>query len=246
MEKPSLLQPVTEEVRRQAKGLLRSERHAALSWLTPAGAPGVSRVALATAQDGAPIILISQLSPHFAALENDPRCSLLVGTPGKGDPLAHPRMTVHGRATNLSEEQRAETRARYLNIHPKAALYVDFADFAFWRITPEDASLNGGFAKAYELVPSDLVTDVPDGMEAMEAGAVEHMNEDHLDAIALYAETLLGLPAGNWRMAAFDAEGLDLAAGDETARLWFNKPLKAAAELRPKLVALAKRAREKA
>lgn len=203
-----------------------------------------SRVSLATEMDGAPIFLISRLSGHFSALEADPRASLLVGEPGAGDPLAHPRMTVFGRAVRIDGGRRGHVRARFLARQPKAALYVDFADFAFWRLEVEGASLNGGFGKAFAMARSDLVIRADPELEAMEAGAVDHMNEDHPDAVALYAEVLLKRDPGPWRLACFDPQGLDLICGDQTARLWFDPPLRRADALRQTLAALAKRARQ--
>ena len=93
-EKKDVLQPVDDSARRLSKTLIRTARQAALGTIDPTdGSPFVSRVSLATAMDGSPVFLISRLSGHFANLESDPRCSLLVGEPGKGDPLAHPRIT---------------------------------------------------------------------------------------------------------------------------------------------------------
>lgn len=245
MEKPDLLQPVTDAVRRQAKAFLRGEGVGALATLEPgSGAPMASRVSVASAPDGSPVFLISRLSAHFGALEADPRASLLLGQPGAGDPLAHPRISVHGRALMLSGAARDQARARFLAYHPKAALYADFADFAFWRLEMAGASLNGGFGKAHALARDDLLTPVVPGLAEMEADAVAHMNEDHADALALYAEHLAGQAAGQaWRLVGFDAEGLDLASGAGRARVWFEPALEAAEGLRPRLVAMAKRAR---
>ena len=36
------------------------------------------------------------------------------------------------------------------------------------------------------------------------------MNEDHADAVQLYAGKLLGLAGSDWRMTGIDAEGIDL------------------------------------
>lgn len=244
MSGPETRQPVSEDAIRLAKTLLRTERYGALAVLEPGtGTPLASRVSLATDPSGAPLILISQLSAHFGALEADGRCSLLLGSPGKGDPLAHPRMTLVARAERLDGDARMAARSRFLARHPKAELYADFGDFAFWRLEPERAALNGGFAQAFDLTAEHLMTEVHPALAAMEAGAVAHMNEDHADALALYAEVLLGQPAGTWRLATFDAEGLDLIDGDRVARLWFEPALRSEAELRPRLVALAKRAR---
>jgi heme iron utilization protein len=242
-KKPDVLQAVDENVRRQAKQLVRSARFGALATLDPMdGSPSVSRVSLATSMDGAPIFLISTLSAHRTNLGADGRCSLLVGEPGKGDPLAHPRMTLIGRATQITDEpDRAYLRNRYLARQPKAALYVDFPDFSFWRFATSRASLNGGFGKAYSLTADDLVTPMSglDALAEMEEGAVSHMNADHLSAIQRYAKTI-GESGTDWKLATLDPEGLDLIAGDAIARLWFDKPLASAGELRPALVALAK------
>lgn len=243
-QKPDVLQPVDTDARRLAKTLLRTARFAALGTLDHFdGSPSVSRVALATGMNGDPCFLISGLSSHFGNLEADNRCSLLVGEPGKGDPLAHARMTLIGRAEKLSDgQERTRIKARYLMRHPKSALYADFADFAFWRFRTERVSLNGGFGKAYALTADDIATDLSRvaGLEDAEASAVTHMNEDHGDAVDHYAVQAGGDEAG-WRLSCLDPEGLDLARGDRTARLWFETPMTSAADLRPVLVALAKR-----
>ncbi len=76
-----------------------------------------------------------------------------------------------------------------------------------------------------------------------EANAVEHMNEDHLDAIQRYATILLNQPEGNWKIASLDPEGMDLVNGDTIKRYWFEPTLTSADELRPRLVELAQQTR---
>ncbi len=243
----NVLRAVDDDSRRQAKTLVRQARYASLACLEPAtGCPLVSQVNVATDTDGAPVLLISKLSAHFAALEQDPRCALLLGVPGKGDPAAHPRITVVGHAARIdSEDQRRHVRRRFLARHPKSELYADFGDFAFWRVAPTGASLNGGFGKAYEMAAEDITCrlDQCPGMREAEAEAIAHMNGDHADAVALYATVLLGEPAGPWRLANLDPEGLDLVQGDRSARLWFDHPLTNSAGLRTILVQLANKAR---
>lgn len=248
-ERPDTVLETDEEARALARRLVREARFGSLGVLDPAdGAPFVSRVALASEPDGHPVMLVSSLSRHTQALRSDPRCSLLVGEPGKGDPLAHPRLSITGEARFLDREsqEHATARRRFLARHPKASLYADFADFSFVRIVMARASLNGGFARAYAMSESDLSLrghPALEGLCEMEARAVAHMNEDHLDAVALYAEKLAGKEPGNWRMTSFDPEGMDLADGDRVARVPFDPPLQDASELRPRLVALAKAAR---
>lgn len=248
-QKKDPLLPVDDEARRLAKDLLRRARHAALATLDPeTGDPLATRTALASDMDGAPVILTSTLSAHTQALLRDPRCSLLLGEPGKGDPLAHPRLSVIGRAEKIEPgEVRDRLKRRYLARHPKAELYVDFGDFSFWRIEVGRASLNGGFGRAYAMAREDVLTDMVglEGLLDFEGGAVAHMNEDHADAVALYAQAFCKAAAGDWVLTGLDPEGLDLQLGDRVERLWFEAPLTAAGEMRPLLVSLAKKAREK-
>jgi heme iron utilization protein len=162
MAEPSPQNPIREtdnEARKLGQRLLREARFATLATLdAQTGFPSASLVSLSTDTDGTPVILVSQLSAHTQNLITDNRASLLVGTPGKGDPLAHPRMTVMVEAMPIdrnSEESR-RMRARYLVDQPKAQLYIDFVDFLFMRLEVKGASLNGGFGKAYRLQRSDL------------------------------------------------------------------------------------------
>ena len=155
--RPDPVRPTDDEARALARRLLAEADHAALGVLDPeTGGPHVTRVAVASA-DGVPLTLISSLSHHTAALRADPRCSLLVGEPGpRGDPLTHPRLTLLALARPAPPDERAALRALWLARHPKARLYVDFADFAFVRLVPSGAHLNGGFGRAYRLGPADL------------------------------------------------------------------------------------------
>ncbi|MEZ5898310.1 MAG: DUF2470 domain-containing protein [Hyphomicrobiaceae bacterium] len=243
-KKKDVLQPVDADARRLARTLVRTARYGALGTLEPKdGAPAVSRVNVATASDGAPVFLISQLSGHFTNLKADARCSLLLGEPGKGDPLAHARITLIGSAQIVAQSRGREAiKARYLMRHPKSALYADFPDFAFWRFEIARASLNGGFGKAYAMTREDVLlsADQYSALDEVEAGAVAHMNADHADAVQHYA-ALAGAEGAGWRLACIDGEGLDLARGDEVTRLWFETPLAGPQDLRLTLVALAKR-----
>jgi putative heme iron utilization protein len=238
---PEDFDPVTE-----ARALLRSIRAGALATLdAESGHPFASLVTVATAADGAPLLLLSALSAHTSNIAADGRVSLLLSEGGKGDPLAHARLTVIGRAGRTEDP---EPRARFLARHPKSALYADFPDFGFFRVAVEGGHLNGGFARAARLSPGELLLDLADAqaLVAAEAGAVEHMNADHADAIRLYATALLGRPDGAWRITGLDPEGCDLALGDRTARLVFPRPVASPGDLRAVLVELAKAARAKA
>ncbi|MFD1507860.1 HugZ family protein [Lacimonas salitolerans] len=165
MPKPDLFQPADDDARRIARDLIAQATHAALAVIRPGTTlPSVTRIAMATDPQGAPLSLISSLSHHTAALDASPDCALLLGEPGdKGDPLTHPRLTVHARAQLIPRDSadHAPLRDHYLTQRPKAKLYIDFADFRLVRFAVTDALLNGGFGKAYILSAADLIAPFP-------------------------------------------------------------------------------------
>lgn len=231
-----------------AKTLLRATRAGTLGTLDRnTGHPFGSLVNVATDVDGSPVILTSRLSTHTANLEVDGRASVLLAETGKGDPLAYPRLTVLGVFARIERDSADARRARrrFLARHPKSELYIDFGDFAFWRMNVASAHLNGGFARAADLTAADVLTDLSgaDELIAAEEGAVTHMNADHAEATKLYATKLLGEDDGPWRISGLDPDGADLAVGDRAARLAFPQRVTSAGLLRQILVDLAGKAR---
>jgi hypothetical protein len=235
---PADFDPIAE-----SKRLLRVTRSGALAAVEADGAPFASLVNVATDVDGAPILLVSGLSRHTRLIAADPRVSLLLAQAGKGDPLAHPRLTLMGR---LARTEDARARRRFLARHPKSALYADFPDFAFLRMEIVKAHLNGGFARAAELEAGHVLTPIV-GAQALieiEEDALAHMNADHPEAVAAYA-ALAKAGEGTWRLSGIDPEGVDLASGDKSARLPFPERVTDAAQLRRILAALAQQGRPK-
>jgi putative heme iron utilization protein len=231
-----------------ARALLRAGRSATLATLDRnTGHPFASLVNVATDRDGAPLILVSRLATHTANLEQDGRASLLIAETGKGDALAHPRLTVLGRFRPVAREEADEPRLRacFLLRHPKSELYAGFADFGFWRMEVAAAHLNGGFARAADLAAADVLSDYADAAElaAIEDGAIAHMNADHAEACHLYAVRLLKAPEGNWRCAGIAPEGMELQFGGEAVWLPFPRRVTTAAGLRAMLKELANAAR---
>ena len=187
-----------------AKSLLRATRAGALATIDRnTGHPFASLVNVATDVDGSPLILVSRLSTHTANLEVDGRASLLLASTGKGDPLAHPRLTLLGSFAQIARDdpELPRLRRRFLARHPKSELYAGFGDFSFWRLQTVSAHLNGGFARAADLKAADVMTDIANAENLIdaEAGAIAHMNDDHAEAVRLYATKLIGAEDGPWR-----------------------------------------------
>lgn len=227
-----------------ARATLRKARIAALATLDPtSGFPLATLTNIATDVDGSPLFLASKLSLHTRNIEADPRISVLVSSLGKGDPLANSaRLSVVGRAEHCMD---TNAKRRFLARHPKAKLYADFPDFSLFRLSVLGLHPNGGFARAGAIAVDEVLIDLK-GCEALiaaEDGAVAHMNDDHAEALELYATKLLGLPEGRWKATGLDPEGLDLVYGDENGRLVFPERVTDPARLRQVLVMLAQQAR---
>lgn len=232
---------------RAARRILRLADTGSLATLGAEGAPFASLVTVATTHAGEPTLLLSKLAVHTRNLDRDARASLLLVAPGGegGDPLAGARLSLTGSVTG--PEDSPAIRRRFLARHPEASGYADFPDFSFRRFVPAAAHLVAGFGWIVDLAWADFLTDI-EGAEPLFAGeesAVSHMNEDHADAIALYATVLLAQPAAEWRMTGLDPDGADLKAESLRARLEFPSPARSPGDIRRHLVELAGEARRR-
>lgn len=224
-----------------ARQLLRGLDRATLATALAGGAPYASLVLVATAPDGAPLLLISDLAQHTMNIAAEPRVALLFdGTAGRDEPLTGPRLAVLGRAERSAD---AGLRARFLARHPSAAVYAGFADFRLYCVAVDRAHLVAGFGQIDWIAAADLLPPGLAALAASEGEIVRHMNADHADAVDLYARALLGRAGEGWRLTGIDAEGADLRRGGEVARLPFAAPVGDAQQARAALVALARQAR---
>ncbi len=243
------MQPTADfDPARLARSLLRRSRQGALATLMAgSGDPYCSLVNLASHPDGSPILLISRLALHTRNILADPRVSLMLDERAEGDPLEGARIMLGGQAEEVTEGERELVRRRYLAAHPSAETFVEFKDFSFFVIRPRGAHLVAGFGRIVDLTAAQLLTDLG-GAEALleaEPGAVAHMNEDHRDAMNLYATRLLDAESADWLCSGCDPEGMDLQAGRDTLRLTFPDRVTDGTELRKMLVRLAGEARAK-
>jgi len=215
-----------------AKRLMRLARVGALATLDPnTGAPLTTLVGVASDFDGAPLFLMSTLARHTKHLTRDSRASLLLtGELERGDPLNHPRVTLNGAIEKTVEPR---TRGRYLKRNPKAKLYADFSDFAFFRLAIASVHFNGGFGRADALTTGDILSSREAEPDLIQA------EPKLLDEINARGDAFLAGVAGHrpsvrrvWRAIGLDPDGLDLACGALPARLTFFRPARDAAAWR--------------
>src|SRR5256885_2231726 len=249
-DEPSVPEPTYAERARTLAYLGRTGALATLSRRQP-GHPFGSVMPYALDESGRPILLISAMAMHTQNLQADPRTSLLITqanpTGESGDPLAASRLTLMGAARRLDGGEVAPARQTYLARHARAAYWVDFDDFSFWRIDLTDIYFVGGFA-AMDWVTTDAYTSAqPDPLADAATGIMEHMNRDHADALVAYARHFAGEPAEAATMVAVDRLGfpLRLRQGERlhAVRLASPRPLATAAESRAVLIEMLQQAR---
>jgi putative heme iron utilization protein len=138
----------------EARALIRSADRAVLA-TSQNGWPYASLVLAAVDDDGAPLMLLSDLAEHAKNLKAEPRGSLLFdGTAGLKDALAGLRVTVLGEIRPIEDPGRL---ALYLAHQPSAALYAGFHDFRLYRMTIARAHVVAGFGRIHWIEAADLL-----------------------------------------------------------------------------------------
>src|SRR5665213_2350794 len=169
-----------------AKKLMREGRSGALATLmSGTGDPYCSLVNVATAPDGAPLLLLSTLAVHTKNVLADARVSLMLDERKAGDPLQGARVMLMGIAVKTES---VDARRRYLACQPEAEMFAGFADFAFYEVKLKGAHLVAGFGRIVDLTAADLLTDLAGAaaLVAAEPDVVAHMNADHAETCWLY------------------------------------------------------------
>lgn len=206
----------------EVRGLIRARPVATLaSQLAGSGWPYASLVLVATAIDGAPLLLLSRLAEHTKNIAGDARVSLLFdGTEEAPSRLAGARATVLGRANRSDDKGEL---ARFLARHPEAETYAAFADFGLFRLHVDRAHLVAGFGRIHWVDECDIVLPTPAvaAFAAAEEKVLAALNSD----VALIKAINAARGGSEWSITGLDPEGCDLRAGRETARVPFASPL---------------------
>lgn len=215
----------------------------------PAGYPYGSLVTFAL--DGPdPIFLISTLAEHTRNLRADSRCSLLIAEGGKGDPLAHARLTLLGHcATIQDDEERERAKSVFCERHPTAAYYVGYGDFSFWKLGVEALRYIGGYGRMSWVAVEEWTACEPDPIAPHADAILSHMNQDHSATMVDYCKAFTrATDATEATMTAIDRHGFEMSVktgkGPRPIRLGFTHPIATPTDARRELVAMAAQARE--
>jgi putative heme iron utilization protein len=213
------------------------------------GFPFGSLMPYALDHAGRPIFLISSMAMHTQNLHSDPRCSLFLTQAGSDDdPLGAARATLVGEARPVPPDDVPAAREIYLAAHPNGRYWVDFSDFAFYRLQPVDVYYVGGFGVMGWVEAADYARAAPDPLATSAAEIIAHMNADHEEAMVLLARVHAHLQATEAAMTSVDRLGFTLRLkteqGMKGARINFPGEVSTPQQTRKALVAMVQAARE--
>jgi putative heme iron utilization protein len=231
----------------RCRTLVASSTRGALSTVAadPAGYPYGSVASYALDDRGNPLFFVSTMAEHTQNAIRDPRASLLATepVPEGADPLASGRATLMGLLSTVPDADRPTARERYLAANPTAGYYIDFGDFAFYRLDVESIRYVGGYGRMSWVDAAAYADAEPDPLVGAAAGIIEHMNADHAEAQVLFCRHLLGRPdTTEASMSAVDRYGFEMIAvgptGRAAVRLAFPAECTTGDQVRKAMVAL--------
>ena len=236
----------------RCRTLVGSMSRAALSTLAadPPGYPYGSVATYAVDERGNPLFFVSLMAEHTQNAMRDARASLLVAEPvaDGADPLASGRATLLGLLAPVADVDRAAAQRRYLQANPASAHYIEFGDFAFYRLEVASIRYVGGYGRMSWVDAGQYAAAEPDPLAPAAAGIIGHMNADHAEAQVLFCRHLAGRPdTTEASMSAVDRYGFEMVAvgpaGRAAVRLAFPQPCSTSDEVRRAMVAMVAEAR---
>lgn len=253
---PSVPPPLTEvansvrpSAAEEARTIAASTNAGTLATLTSGGDPWASFVTYGLL-DGAPVLCVSNLAEHGRNLAGDPRASIAIVAPSsESDPLASGRVTLAGVAERPAGAELAAAREAHLSGVAAAKYYIDYSDFTLWVLRVHRVRWVGGYGRMDSTTGEAYAAARPDPVQPLSAGAVEHLNADHAEALAAMAKVLGGYPdTTSATCTSADRYGLDLRIMTERGmaytRIGYAAPIDSIDELRSATVELARLARK--
>lgn len=197
---------------------------------------------------GRPLFLISSMAMHTQNLGENARASLLVTQQEGGDPLGSGRVTLMGEASRLAGEEAAAAKPVYLARHENARYWVDYEDFAFYRLEIADVYFVGGFGVMGWVEAGDYTRAEPDPLAEAAPAIIEHMNRDHAGSLTLLARFFAGIEAEEAAMTSVDRLGFHMrvktADRVRGARISFLTQARTVAETRKVMEQMVRLARQ--
>ena len=197
---------------------------------------------------GNPVFLISGLAEHTKNLNKNSKASLLIAEGGDGNPLALGRVTLIGDCKKVDDSEKSRLKELFISRHPDAKFYADFGDFHYFRLEVSSVRYIGGFGRMSWVEGNDWADAEPDPLLSYSNDIIEHMNEDHEDAMIIICQKMSrAIDTAAVTMTGIDRYGFEMSAltedGPRPIRIAFSKEVMNSDEARTEIVKLVKSAR---
>lgn len=216
----------------RAKTIFALARTGTLSTLTSKGEeqgyPRGSVVEYAADTSGRPVFSFSALSGHTGDVRADGRCSFTVTSPGFQD-MSGARLTITGTMSPVSEDETPSLKEAYRQRHPNS-FWIDFGDFAVFRLDPLIIRYNFGFASAGKVAAEEFLSTPADPVAPFSSPISKHMNEDHASSTLAIVKHFvpLDIDISAAKLQTLDRLGMEVECssteGPFTCRVPFTRP----------------------
>ncbi len=213
----------------QAALLMRSQHTGVLSThsLSMPGYPFGSVMPFLMTEEGNLVVYASDIAQHSRNMKKHNKVSLCVYDGRQSDSQASARVTVLG--TAQADAVDAQLQAQYMAVFPQAKSYMQAHDFRFYLISTDRLRYIGGFGEIYWFSLDDWQSHMFSLAKSAQ-GAIQHMHEDHSDALALIVANQLKRPVrqGQVTMLSCYQHGfhysctIDSASGKDTTHIGFT------------------------
>lgn len=177
----------------QAALLMRSQHTGILSThsVSMQGYPFGSVMPFLMTEEGNLVVYASDIAQHSRNMKTHNKVSLCIYDSKQTDSQASARITVLGHAEVDAVDD--PLQEQYMALFPQAKSYVKAHDFRFYLISTERLRYIGGFGEIYWFSVDEWQNHMF-SLAKSAHGAIEHMHEDHSDALALIVAQQLKQP----------------------------------------------------
>lgn len=234
-----------------ARTLLRQSELGVLSTHSKAndGYPFGSVSTYMSTVNGDAIFYISDLAQHTKNLLADSKMCLTVFSGAEGakgnddDPNAGARLSLLGKALPISEHEIEATQQRFFKLYPESRRYQSTHDFEFFKLGTERVRFIGSFGDINWINKEAWSLPTPEWLSG-EDSMVQHMNEDHEDAMQLMCKHFFELDTEHVEMLTLTPDGCFLRADQgKPIFIAFEDIVHSGQEVRQQLVKLTHAAR---
>lgn len=185
------------------------------------GVPFGSHVDYVLDESGRPVFLLARNAAHTKNLTNQSRCSLFC-QPLSSFGQEGCRTTLIGSVEKIPEDQLAEVKDAYIDIHAHAADALQYPDsFTFHRMNVDDVFFVGGYGVVSQWVEaSEFASAEPDPIAFDAPDIMSSLNENKEADLKRLCKVFLDVPEpARVKMASLDRLGFDLRVRDQAGEI---------------------------